>query len=226
MSYWQATDPDRCGMFPEVFEEGFGFRRYVERILDTPMFFIRRGGKLIDYAGRSFREFLRSGFDGHTATMADFELHTSTLFPEARLKRVIEVRGADAGGPNMLCALPALWKGILYDAESLRAAEALIRGWMQRERVALWRDAARLALDASIRGTSVLELAQEVFRLSEAGLRRQKRISRRGNDEAFYLSEVRRLLLEEKRAPAGRILEQWQGPWKGDVRKLVEYARY
>lgn len=224
--YWQHTDPDRCGIFPEVFEAGWGFRTYVERVLDTPMFFIRRAGRYVDYAGRSFRDFLERGFDGHRATMADFELHLSTLFPEVRLKRVIEVRGADAGGPSLLCALPAFWKGLLYDAQARKEVAALVAGWSHEDVSALWADVARRALDAVIRGTRVLEVARELLRISQAGLRRQKRISRRGNDETFYLSEVERLLFEEGRCPAARVLELWNGPWSGDVRRLVEYARY
>jgi glutamate--cysteine ligase len=226
VAYWQDTDPDRCGLFPEVLEDGWSFRRHVDRILDTPMFFIRRGGRLLDYSGRSFRDFLAHGLDGHTATIADFELHMSTLFPEARLKRVIEVRGADAGGPDMLCAIPALWKGVLYDPAARRAAWALVAPWSYEERVAVWHDVARRALDAEVRGTRLLEIAQELLRISQGGLRRQGRISRRGNDETYYLREVERLLFEEKRCPAAKVLELWEGPWHHDVRKLVEYARY
>jgi glutamate--cysteine ligase len=224
--YWQHCDSDRCGLFVEVFEEDWGFRRYVERILDTPMFFIRRQGQLIDLAGRSFRDLLTRGIDGHRATIADFELHMTTLFPEARLKRVLEVRGADAGGPKMLCAVPALWKGILYDAKARKEAWSLVERWTAEERVQLWRDVARAALSAEVRGVSVLELAQELLRISQGGLRRQKKISRRGNDETFYLTEVERLLFEERRSPAEQILDLWRGPWGGDVRKLLEYARY
>jgi glutamate--cysteine ligase len=224
--YWQHCDRDRCGLFAEVFEEDWGFRRYVERILDTPMFFIRRQGKLIDLAGRSFRELSTRGIDGHRASVADFELQMTTLFPEARLKRVIEVRGADAGGPKMLCAVPALWKGILYDAQARKEAWSLVESWTAEERVQVWRDVARAALSAEVRGVSVLELAQELLRISQGGLRRQKKISRRGNDETFYLTEVERLLFEERRSPAGQILDLWRGPWGGDVRKLLEYARY
>jgi glutamate--cysteine ligase len=226
VSYWQDCDPDRCGLFPEVFQESWDFRRHVDRILDTPMFFIRRGGKLIDYTGRSFREFIAKGLDGHVATMADFELHLSTLFPEARLKKVIEVRGADAGGPKMLCALPSLWKGILYDAGARKDAWALVGAWSYEERVSVWRDVARRALDAEVRGTRLLDIAQDLLRISQASLRRQACLSRKGNDESFYLSEIERLLFEERRSPATKVLELWQGPWRGDVRKLVEYARY
>lgn len=225
-AYWQEMDPDRCGIFPEVFEEGWGFHSHVARILDTPMFFIKRDGVLIDYGGRSFREFLAHGLDGHRATMADFELQMSTLFPEARLKRVIEVRGADTGGPHMLCALPALWKGILYDAQARREAWQLCAAWTQEDRVRLWADVAHLATEARVRGTRLLDLAQQLLRISQAGLVRQNCISRRGNDETFYLVKMEQWLFQEERSPAAALLEQWRGPWAGSVERLIEATRY
>ncbi len=224
--YWQHMDPDRCGIFPEVFEPGWGFRQYVDRILATPMFFIKRRGELIDYAGRDFREFLAKGFDGHVATMADFELHMSTLFPEARLKRVIEVRGADAGGPDMLCSLPALWKGILYDAVARKDAWALCASWTQADRTQLWDDVSHTALDAQIRGVRLLDLAQELFRISEASLVRQAQISQKGNDETFYLRKMEWLLFEAKKSPAALLLERWNGDLGHDVARLIEATKY
>lgn len=225
-AYWQDMDPDRCGIFPEVFEAGWGFRQYVERVLDTPMFFIERGGTLIDYSGRSFREFVERGLDGHVATMADFELQLSTLFPEARLKRVIEVRGADSGPPDMLCALPALWKGILYDAQARRDAWALVDGWSQPARVALWADVSRNALEATINGERLLEIAQALLRISQASLVRQACISPRGNDETFYLQRMERYLFEERTCPGAVALARWRGEWNGDVHELIEASRY
>jgi glutamate--cysteine ligase len=224
--YWQEMDPDRCGFFPEIFDEGWGFRDYVERVLDTPMFFIKRGGKLIDYAGRSFRDFLARGFDGHEATIADFELHGSTLFPEARLKRVIEVRGADSGPRPMLCALPALWKGILYDAASSRDALSLVRDWTQTEREELWADVSRRALDARIRGTRLLDLARELVRLSNEGLARQNVRSAKGNDETFYLRALEHYVVEEGRCPAAVLLDRFEHEWHHDVQQLIEATRY
>ena len=225
-AYWQDMDPDRCGIFPEVFEAGWGFRQYVERILDTPMFFIERGGTLIDYGGRSFREFVTRGLDGHVATMADFELQLSTLFPEARLKRVIEVRGADAGPTNMLCALPALWKGILYDAQARKDAWTLVERWSQAERTALWADVSHHALDARIGGTRLLDIAQALLRIAQASLKRQACLSPRGNDETYYLQGMDHYLFEEERCPGAGLLEKWRGEWAGDVRQLIAASRY
>jgi glutamate--cysteine ligase len=225
-SYWQETDPDRCGLFREVLEEDWGFRRHVERVLDTPMLFIRREGVFLDLTGRSFRELMSRGIDGQRATLADFELHLSTLFPEARLKNLIEVRGADAGGPEMLCAVPALWKGVLYDAAARRQAWALVRLWSLEELTALWSEATRVALEARIRGTRLLEIAQELLQFARDGLRRQRKVSRFGEDEAHYLAPLDHYLFEEGRCPAARLLELWQGPWAGEVRRLIEHSRY
>ena len=183
-------------------------------------------GELIDYSGRDFREFMAKGFDGHHATLADFELQLSTLFPEARLKRVIEVRGADAGGPDMLCALPALWKGILYDAAARKSAWALCDGWTQKDREKMWDDVSRTALDAKVGGTSMLELAQELFRIAEGGLQRQAKLSKKGNDETFYLKKMKWLLFDAKKSPGKILLEQWNGEFAGDIEKYLAATKY
>ncbi|MGE0408039.1 MAG: glutamate--cysteine ligase [Amphiplicatus sp.] len=193
---WTDTDPDRTGLLDFVFEDGFGFERYTDYILDVPMYFARRDGETIDAAGQSFRDFMKGtlpALPGVRATIADFEDHLSTAFPEVRLKRFLEMRGADAGPWARICALPAFWAGLLYDETALSAAWDVVKGWSREEREALRVDAAHYGFKATIGGRTVQEIALEILAIAREGLRRRARPGRRDPDETAYLDTLQEI---------------------------------
>jgi len=226
---WRDTDSDRCGFPPFVFAEDWfeapAYERYTEWALDVPMLFIVRGDHHLSAGGMSFREFLKNGLSGHLATLADWNVHLTTLFPEARMKRVIEVRGADAVPPGLVCALPAFWKGLFYDDVALQASLDLVRPWTHAQVDALHADVARRGLQAESPDGPVLEVARELVQLSEAGLRRIAAHNSRGETEELFLEPVQRIL-DRGSSPARAALEHWEGPWNAQVSRLVEYSRY
>lgn len=212
---WSEVDPDRCGLLPFVFEEGFGYRRYVEWALDVPMFFVLREGRYLPAQHLTFRRFMAEGLGEHRATLADFELHLTTLFPEVRLKNVIEVRGADAGDAAMNAALPALWKGILYDEDACRAAWELLPELDFEERLALQRDVARVGLRARCRASDVLALARELVSIAAAGLKARPCAHAAGAPDERAILDAIGPILESGRAPA----DTWRARWEGDLGK-------
>jgi glutamate--cysteine ligase len=222
---WQHTDPDRTGMLPFAFEPDFGYRRYVEWALDVPMFFVVRAGVYHAAGGMTFRRFLREGFAGERASFADFDRHLTTLFPEVRLKHVIEVRGADAVPPGLTCSLPALWKGILYDAAAREAAFSLVAAANAEEREAVRAEVARRGLAARYAGRRLLDLARELAELAREGLRRIGHAGRRDPDETGYLDPVFEQLAIGA-SPGQVVLDRWEGEWGRSVDRLIEYARY
>ncbi len=222
---WTHTDPDRCGMLPFAFEQGFGYREYVEWALDVPMFFIVRNGAYQPAHETTFRRFLQQGFRGERPTLADFDRHLTTLFPDVRLKRIIEVRGADAVPPGLTCSLPALWKGLLYDPEALKQAAALVSGYDAETREAARSDVARRGLSARYGGEPVLELARQLAAISREGLARLAHAGRRDRDETGFLDPVF-AQLELAASPGSLVVERWEGEWARSVERLIEYARY
>jgi glutamate--cysteine ligase len=212
---WLDTDPDRCGLIPSVFEPGFGFRHYVEWALDVPMFFVVRDGVYHDVPRLTFRRFMSEGWQGQRATMRDWETHLSTLFPEVRLKRFIEVRGADAGPLDMMTGIPALWRGLMDDREACLAAWRLVSAASLAEREALRREVPRRGLAARFRGHSLRELAVELCRIAADGL---ARLPGGGGDIA--LLESVRARAESGRSPADDMLDDFAA-CKGDRAQLV-----
>lgn len=193
---WTDTDPDRTGLLDFVFEDGFGFERYADYMLDVPMYFVRRGGKYIDAAGQSFRDFLAGklpALPGELPTMADWEDHLSTAFPEVRLKRFLEMRGADSGPWARICALPAFWVGLLYDETALAAAWDVARNWTREEREVLRDDAAHYGLKAKIRGRTVQDIALETVAIAREGLRRRAAAGKRDADETGFLDTLQEI---------------------------------
>ena len=178
---WEDTDPDRTGMLPFVFEDGFGYERYCDYMLDVPMYFVYRDGKYIDVAGRSFRDFLEGKLPelpGEKPRLNDWVDHLSTAFPEVRLKSYLEMRGADGGRWGRICGLPALWVGLLYDSEALDAAWDLVKHWSIEERERLRHDVPKLALDAlTPDGQTMREFAGHVLEISAAGLTNRARLN-------------------------------------------------
>ncbi|MCB2053717.1 MAG: glutamate--cysteine ligase [Geminicoccaceae bacterium] len=223
---WTDTDPDRCGILPFVFEDGMGFERYAEHVLDVPMYFVYRDGRYVDVAGRSFRDFLDGkleGFEGQRPTLSDWSDHITTLFPEARLKRYIEMRGADGGPWRNLCALPALWTGLLYDGSALDAAWDLCRDWSLEEHQALRDGVPKSALATPFRGGTVQDLALRTLEIAEAGLAARGVIDWDGSDERKYLKALWEIA-RSGRTPAELHLEEFEN-W-GSVDPLFEMYAY
>ncbi|MGE4217897.1 MAG: glutamate--cysteine ligase [Alphaproteobacteria bacterium] len=223
---WTDTDPDRCGMLPFVFEDGFGFERWVDYVLDVPMYFVYREGRYIDVSGKSFRDFMDGrldGFKGQIPTMSDWEDHMTTVFPEVRLKRFIEMRGADGGPWRRLCALPALWVGLLYDDAALDAAVDLVRDWTQEEQAAMRDSVPRHALATPFRDGTVQDVAKRMLEIARDGLRRRAIVDCGGKDETAFLDALHEIA-ESGRTPAEDLLAAYRGPWGGDIDRV--YAEY
>jgi glutamate--cysteine ligase len=222
---WEEVDPARCGLLPFAFEPGFDedpFRRYAEWALDVPMIFVRRGGAYLDPAGRTFRAFLGEGLGGQRATLADWEDHLSTLFPDVRVKGVVEVRGADACGPQMTKALLALWKGILYDRDARAWAWDAVKRWTVPERRELMRAAGREGLEARAPdGRTLREIAGVLVEAASAGLCRQSCCGERGEDERVWLAPVAERVASG-RSPADDALDAFR---RGGGRALAAHLR-
>ena len=225
---WRDTDPDRTGMLPWAFEDGMGFERWVDYALDVPMYFVKRGDRYIDVAGQSFRDLMAgklAAMPGEHATISDWANHLTTLFPEVRLKRYLEMRGADAGPWERICALPALWTGILYDDGALAAAWDLVKDWNVAERQELRDDVPKLGFDAAIRKRKVRDLAHDVVSLARDGLIRRRRLDRTGRDESHFLAPLEEVV-ESGKTPAEVLLARFHGEWKGSVEPIFEALAY
>ena len=225
---WKDTDPDRTGMLPWVFDEGFGFEAYARYALDVPMYFVYRDGVYNDVSGLSFRDFMEGklpGFEGELPTESDWVDHISTIFPEVRLKRFIEMRGADGGPWRRLCALPAVWVGLLYDQTALDAAWDMVKDWTEEERQNLRDQVPATALSAPFRSTTALELAKQMIEISMAGLKARNRLDRFGDDEVHFLNAVE-VILEEGRTPSEELLELYQDDWGGDIDRIFTDCAY
>jgi len=225
---WTDTDPDRCGMLPFVFEDGFGFERWIDYILDVPMYFIYRDGEYLDVSGKSFRDYMAGalpGFEGQLPTMADWTDHMTTAFPEVRLKHFIEMRGADAGPWKNLCALPAFWVGLFYDDAALDAAWNLCRDWTAEERERLRADAPRFGLKTPFRGGTLQDLAIKVLRISRRGLAARARIDRNGKDEGGFL-DVLDEIAHSGVTPAEISLAAFDADWGGDIDRIYRARSY
>jgi glutamate--cysteine ligase len=225
---WSDTDNARSGMLPWVFEPGMGFERWVDYALDVPMYFVKHGDEYVDASGQSFRDLLAGklpAMPGARATISDWANHLSTIFPEVRLKRYLEMRGADSGSLPNLLALPAFWVGILYDDDSLDAAWDLVKGWTAEERQKLRNDVPKQGLAAMIRGRTVFEIATETLELSRAGLVARKCLDVGGQDETRYL-EVLDDRLARGVTPAQELLERYQTVWGGSVDPIYDEDAY
>lgn len=224
---WRDTDNARSGMLPWAFEDGMGFERYVDYALDVPMYFVKRGDKYIDVAGQSFRDLLAgklAALPGERATMSDWANHLSTIFPEVRLKRYLEMRGSDGGPWRRLSSLPALWVGILYDDKALDAAWDIVKHWSAAERQKLRDDVPKLGFAAKIKGRTLFEVSTQMLALSREGLARRKRLGVGGQDETLYLEPLEDLLARGI-TPAEELLQKFHGGWKGSVEPIFkEYA--
>lgn len=226
---WSDTDPDRTGMLPFMFEDGAGFESYVDYALDVPMYFARRDGVYVDCAGYSFRDFMAGKLEtipGELPTIEDWEDHLSTIFPEVRLKRFLEMRGADSGPWDSLCAMPAFWVGLLYDDQALDAAWDLVKNWTPAQREAMRRSAPALGLKAAAPGGKLLrDFAKDVLAIASGGLKRRAKLSVAGDDETGYLHDLHEIA-ESGQTPAERLLGLYHGEWKKDLSKVFEARAY
>ena len=225
---WRHLDDDRTGMLPFVFDEGFGFERYVDYALDVPMYFVYRDGKYVDALGQSFRDFLKGelpALPGEKPTLSDWADHLTTVFPEARVKKFIEMRGADGGPWRRLCALPAYWVGLTYDQGALDAAWDLAKGFTAEQREALRVAASVDGLQAKVDGISMHDLARETLEIAEAGLKARARPGAGGllPDETHFLNALKESV-ETGHVPADELLERYHGDWNGDLSRI--YAEY
>ena len=225
---WTDTDPDRTGMLPFVFEDGFGFETYARYALDVPMYFVKRDGRYIDASGQSFRAFMAGelpALPGEKPTIKDWEDHLTTLFPEVRLKTYLEMRGADTGPKSRLCALAALWIGLLYDPASQAAAWDLCKDWTMDERQALRGDAARLGLKAQVAGRTVRDVARDVLAIAREGLKRRNRLSGSFSNETGYLSDLDEIVATGM-TPADHLLDLYHGAWGGEAIAAYDATAY
>jgi glutamate--cysteine ligase len=222
---WTDTDRARTGMLPFVFEDGFGYERYADYMLDVPMYFVFRDGKYIDAAGLSFRDFLKgelSVLPGEKPTLSDWTDHLSTAFPEVRLKSFLEMRGADGGPHDKICALPAFWVGLLYDQTALDAAWDLVKHWTIEDHQRIRDDVPRIALDAKgPRGRSLRELGKIVLDIADSGLKARNRLNGIGESEQGFLDPLREIISSGK-VPAQRLLDSYHGEWNGDLSRVYQ----
>jgi len=225
---WQHTDNDRTGMLPFAFEDGMGFERYVDYALDVPMYFVRRNGNYINTAGESFRDFLEGKLPqlpGDKPTLEDWEDHISTIFPEVRLKQFLEMRGADGGPWQEICALPALWTGLLYDQSALDAAWDLVKDWSEEERETLRTEVPKTALKTSFRNQTVSDIARKVIDIAHAGLEARNKRNWEDADETLYLQPLENTLKLGK-TRAERLLDLYHGAWAGDISRVYTDAAF
>ena len=218
---WRDLDADRTGTLPFVFEDGFGFERWVDYALDVPMYFVYRDGKYIDALGQSFRDFMRGelpALPGEKPTLSDWADHLTTIFPEARIKKFLEMRGADGGPWRRLCALPAFWVGICYDQTSLDAAWDVAKGWTAEQREALRVEASVHGLQAKVEGIDMQQLAATCVEIADAGLRARAKAGAGGMipDESHFLNALKESV-ESRTVPADELIARYNGDWNGDV---------
>ncbi len=225
---WRDVDNARAGLLPMAFDEGFGFSDYVEWALDVPMYFVKRGDTYFDATDTTFRQFMSGGLEGRMPdakpTLGDWNNHLGTVFPDVRLKRYIEMRGADAGPWRRICALPAFWVGLLYDDGVLDQAWELVKDWSAEEREALRDGVPKTALKTVFRNHSVHEIAREAVALSHEGLKRRGRLNEGGFDETVHLDAVEETVASGV-TPAEHMLRKYDGEWNRDISRVFkEYA--
>lgn len=221
---WLDTDADRTGMLPFVFEEGFGFEQYVDYALNVPMYFVYRDGTYLDASGKSFKDFLEGKLDvvpGEKPTIADFDDHLSTIFPEVRLKTFLEMRGSDTGPWNELCAMSAFWTGLFYDQNALDAAWDLVKDWTEEERQNLRITVPKMGLQTPFRGQTLQDIGKRVLDMSRAGLKARARVNAHGESETIFLQDLDQFV-KSGETNADRLLALYHGEWNGNILKAYE----
>lgn len=223
VNIWRYADPARSGLLPEAFETGFGFEAYVDYALDIPVYFVDRGGRYLDAQGQTFRDFLNGKLEilpGERPTISDWEIHLATIYPEARLKKFIEMRGADSGWTQEhLIALPALWTGLLYDEDCLLASWDLVKDWNEEDRECAREQAILHGLKGQVKGRAVLDIARNMVEIARKGLAKRNIKNKAGLDETVYL-EVLDDRISSGKTAADRLLDLYNGEWQGDSSKI------
>jgi len=225
---WMDTDDDRTGMLPFVFDEGFGFEQYVDYALNVPMYFVHRGDDYLDASGKSFKDFMAGNLDilpGKIPSMADFDDHLSTIFPEVRLKQFLEMRGADTCPSDELCALPAFWVGLLYDQNSLDAAWDMVKDWSEMERFEMRISVPKHGLQTGFRQETLNDLAKRVLEISRAGLNARARLNGHGENESLYLQSLDKMTATGQNN-ADRLIALFNGEWNGDISRCYSECVY
>jgi len=225
---WRDLDADRTGMLPFVFQEGFGFEAWVQYALDVPMYFVYRDGEYIDALGQSFRDFMVGrlpALPGERPLISDWADHLTTIFPEARIKRFLEMRGADGGPWRRLCALPAFWVGLMYDQAALDAAWDIAKPWTAEDRERLRIDAATHGMKAEIHGRCLRDVAGDLLRIARAGLKARARASDWDRDESHFLNALHEIVSTGE-TPAEELLAQYHGEWGGDLTRIYADHSY
>jgi len=224
---WTDTDKARTGMLPFVFEDGFSYERYVDYALDVPMYFVYRDGTYHDVTGKSFRDFMAGkleGFEGERPNIGDWSNHLTTIFPEVRIKKFMEMRGADSGPWNSICALPAIWVGLLYDAGVLDAAWDMVKNWTPDTREELRWEVPKTALDTRVDNIKVMDIAREMVDMSRSGLKARGLTDGVGADETIFLSTLEDIL-DKGKTRADEQLEAYNSRWDGAITPIYdEYA--
>ncbi len=221
---WRDTDRARTGMLPFAFEPGMGYERYVDYALGVPMYFVYRGGRYVDASGKSFKDFMAGKLPelpGEVPTLDDWSDHLTTLFPEVRLKRFLEMRGADGGPWQRICALSALWVGLLYDDDALESAWSLVKDWTEEEREGLRDAVPRLGVATRFRSVTVQEIARDVVTIARRGLRQRRRINAASQDELIYLEPLAEVV-SSGRTLSDELIAKFNGPWHGDIDHVFE----
>lgn len=225
---WTDTDADRCGTLPFVFDEGFGFESYVDYMLNVPMYFVYRDGQYIDASGQSFKDFMAGklpALPGEKPTIADWEDHLTTAFPEVRLKKFLEMRGADGGPWSRLCALPAFWVGLLYDEQALDQAEQLIKDWSLEDNEYLRERVPYTALNTDFKGRTIGDFALDVLDIAQEGLKRRGFKNGQGQDESKFLEPLY-VIAESGQTQAELMLKEFETRWKGDIDHVFKEHAY
>ncbi len=225
---WTDVDPDRCGMLPFVFEDGFGFERYVDYMLDVPMYFVYRDGRYVDAAGQSFRDFMDGrlpALPGERPTLKDWEDHLTVAFPEVRLKRYLEMRGADGGPWDRICALPALWVGLLYDSVSVDEAGQMVRDWTLDDLAYLRAEVPRHGLATPFRNRTVKEVAGDMLKIAHDGLCRRNRLDVVGLNETHFLNDLFNIA-DSGFTAADELLCAFERRWEGSVDPVFREHAY
>jgi glutamate--cysteine ligase len=221
---WRDTDRARTGMLPFAFEPSMGYERYVDYALGVPMYFVYRGGRYVDASGKSFKDFMAGKLPelpGEVPTLDDWSDHLTTLFPEVRLKRFLEMRGADGGPWQRICALSALWVGLLYDDDALESAWSLVKDWTEEEREGLRDAVPRLGVATRFRSATVQEIARDVVTIARRGLRQRRRINAASQDESIYLEPLAEVV-SSGRTLSDELIAKFNGPWHGDIDHVFE----
>jgi len=225
---WKDTDPDRTGMLPFAFEEGFGFEQYVDYALDVPMYFVYRNGIYLDASGKSFRDFLDGKLDilpGELPTISDFDDHLSTIFPEVRLKTFLEMRGADTGPWGELCAFPAFWVGLLYDQAALDTAWDLVKDWTEEERLQLRNDVPKMGLQTPFRDKTLRDIGVAALSISREGLKSRGYKNHHGESETVFLQDLDDFI-RKGQSNADKLIADYLGPWNKDILQAYKKCTY